>query len=317
MASLYIAYRPRNFDEVIGNEDIINSLTSILNRDMADVPHAILLTGGSGMGKTTIGRIIADILGCPKKTRDGEVNGDFIEINAANNRGIETAREIIATMHYHPAMSKCRVWLIDECAASTRDFQQSMLKILEDSPEHCYFILCTTDPQKLLPTIRNRCSTFAVKSLPDNQTKRLLNNVLSEEETDIPDNVKDEIVEASEGCPRQALVMLDQIIDLPEDQMLESVKGTSVDGKEVRELCQAILKKQSWKKISGVLKGLKKEDPEKIRRAVLGYMSAVMLNDANAGESASQAALIFDCFKEPVFYTGFPGIVAASFNTLD
>ena len=316
MASLYLAYRPRNFGEVIGNEDIINSLKSILDRDMADIPHAILLTGGSGMGKTSVGRIIANMLGCPEKI-DDEINGDFIEINAANNRGIDTAREIMATMHYHPAIAKCRVWLIDECAASTRDFQQSMLKILEDSPKHCYFILCTTDPQKLLPTIRNRCSTFEVKSLSDNQIKRLLDWVLNEEETDIPNDVKDEIVEMSEGCPRQALVILDQIIDLPEDQMMESVKSVSIDKKEVRELCQAMLKKQSWKKISGILKGLKKEDPEKIRRAVLGYMSAVMLNDTNAEESANQAALIIDCFKEPVFYTGFPGIVAASFNTLE
>jgi DNA polymerase-3 subunit gamma/tau len=310
MGNLHTAYRPGNFDEVVGNKTTINSLKSIIAREREDIPHAILFSGPSGCGKTTLARIFASELGCPDKI-NGETNSDFIELDIAHLTGVDTAREIRQTMHYYPSTAKCRVWVLDEFHKSSNSFQNAMLKALEDAPKYAYFILCTTEPDKLLKTIRNRCSAFTVESLQENEIKQLLDWVLNEEEFDIPDDVKEEIAEVSEGCPRQALVMLDQIIDLQEDQMLESVKSANVDEKEIRELCQAMLKESSWKKMSGILKGLKKEDPEKIRRSVLGYMATTLLN----GEP--RAALIIDCFREPVFYTGFPGIVLNAFNALE
>lgn len=307
---LHLDYRPKNFDEVIGNKGVIASLKSILSRE-DDFPHAMIFQGPSGCGKTTLARIVADKLGCPEKI-DGEVNGDYVEINASNNRGIDTARSIMATMHYHPSVAKCRVWLLDEVHQATKDFQNSLLKALEDSPKYAYFILCTTEPDKLLKTIRNRCSTFEVESLDDEEITQLLNWVLSEEEFDIPSDVKEEIVDAVDGCPRQTLVILDQIIDLPENEMLAAVKDTKVDEKEVRELCQAMLKNASWIRMSKILKGLKSSEPEKIRRAVIGYMSAVLLNGGDA-----KAALIIDIFREPVFHSGMPGIVLMTYSTMD
>lgn len=308
---LHLDFRPKNFDEMIGNKGVIASLKSILNRK-DNIPHAIIFQGPSGCGKTTLARIVADKLGCPPVFDNDETNGDFVEINASNNRGIDTARAIMETMHYHPSVAKCRVWLLDEIHSATRDFQNSILKALEDSPKYAYFILCTTEPEKLLKTIRNRCSTFEVERLEDDEIKQLLDWVLNEEQFDIPNDVKDEMVDAVEGCPRQALVILDQIIDLPENEMLAAVKDTKVNEKEVRELCQAMLKSASWKKISEILKGLKSSEPEKIRRAVIGYMSAVLLNGGDA-----KAALVIDTFKEPVFHSGMPGIVLAAYLTMD
>lgn len=316
MGSFHIDFRPKNFDEMIGNKQIINSLQSILKRDQKDIPHAILFSGPSGCGKTTLARIFASEMGCPEKINN-ETNGDFVELDIAHLTGVDTAREIRQTMHYHPSIAKCRVWILDEFHKSSSSFQNAMLKALEDAPKYAYFLLCTTEPNKLLKTIRNRCSAFEVKNLEESEISQLLNWVLNEEEFDIPNDVKSEIVEVSEGCPRQALVILDQIIDLPEDQMLESVKSANVDEKEVRELCQAMLKESSWKKMAGILKGLKNNDPEKIRQSIIHYMKAVMLNDTSAGNTAGRAALIFDCFREPVFYTGMAGIVANTFNTLD
>jgi DNA polymerase III gamma/tau subunit len=216
------------------------------------------------------------------------------------------------TMHYHPSVAKCRVWLLDEVHQATKDFQNSILKALEDSPKYAYFILCTTEPEKLLKTIRNRCSTFEVESLEDDEIKKLLDWVLNEEKFDIPNNVKEEITDAVDGCPRQALVILDQIIDLPENEMLDAVKDTKVDEKEVRELCQAMLKGKNWKTIARILKGLKSSEPEKIRRAVIGYMSAVLLNGGDA-----KAALIIDIFQSPVFNSGMSGIVLYTYQTMD
>lgn len=311
MGGLHIDYRPKNFKEIIGNKGVIASLESILKREREHVPHAMLFSGQSGCGKTTLARIVADKLGCPEKI-NGEINGDFVEINASNNRGIDTARSIMQTIYYHPSVAKCRVWLLDEVHQATKDFQNSLLKALEDSPKHAYFILCTTEPEKLLKTIRNRCSVFEVENIDEAGILQLLNWVLNEEGFDIPNDVKEEIIEISDGCPRQALVTLDQIIDLPEKEMLDAVKDTRIDEKEIRELCQAMLKNASWKKISGILKGLKNIEPEKIRRAIIKYMAVVLLNGGDP-----QAALIIDLFKEPVFHSGMPGIVLAAFQSLD
>ncbi len=308
---LHIDFRPQNFNEVIGNKQTIDSLKSILARD-EDIPHVFLFQGNSGCGKTTLARIVAHELGCPEKI-NGEPNNDFIEINASNNRGIDTARSIINTMHYYPTMSKCRVWLLDEVHATTKDFQNSILKAFEDTPKHVYFLLCTTEPYRLLKTILNRCSIFEVNNLDDNEIQQLLNWVLKEQNFDIPKKVKSEIIDISNGCPRQALMILDQVIDLPQDQMLNSVKDTTIEIKEVKELCQAMLKSVSWKSLSIILKGLKNQEPEKIRLAIINYMKVVMLE----GGDVQKAALIFDCFREPVFYTGMAGIVAATYNVIE
>lgn len=311
MASLSLAYRPRSFSEVIGNKSVIASLKSILKRSKEDIPHAILFSGPSGCGKTTLARILAAELGCPEKIKE-EINNDFVELDIAHFTGVETAREIRQTIHYHPSLAECRVWVLDEFHKASNSFQNAMLKALEDAPKYAYFLLCTTDPQKLLPTIRNRCSRFEVESLEEKEIVELLDWVLTEEKLNIPVEVKEEIASIADGCPRQALVVLDQIIDLPDKEMLAAVKDTSIDEREIKELCQGMLKGKNWKTISTILKGLKKEDPEKIRRAVLGYMSAVLLNGGDP-----VAALIIDCFKDPTFQIGFPGIVLAAFQTLD
>jgi len=309
MSSLNIDYRPHSFSEVVGNKQIVKSLKSILKRDRNDVPHAFLLSGMSGCGKTTIARIIASKLGCPERINNN-LNSDFIEINAANARGIDTAREIMSAMHYKPLLSKTRIYLLDEAHMGTRDFQNALLKPLEESPNHVYFILCTTEKNKIIKTIQNRCSCFEVQPLNDKESMELISWVLKDMEFDVPDDVKNEIIEVSEGCPRQILMSLDQILDLTEDQMLKSIQSINVSDAEIKELCQAMLNNGSWKNMTTILKGLKKYDPEKIRRSVIGYMAAVMLKNSN-----DKAALIFDCFRENVYDTGMPGIVFATHNT--
>ena len=153
---LHIDYRPADFDEILGNEETIKSIKSILARD-EDRPHAWMFVGPSGCGKTTLARIVSAALGCPPKINKA-ANLDFQEINTSDMRGIDTAREILKTMNFAPVntASKCRVYILDECHQATKDFQNSLLKALEDTPDHVYFLLCTTDPSKLLKTIKNR-----------------------------------------------------------------------------------------------------------------------------------------------------------------
>ena len=306
--SLHLEFRPRSFDEVIGNEEILKTIKNKLQKDENgdhDFPHSILLHGPSGCGKTTIGRIIAQELGCSLDS------ADYQELDIAQLTGIDTAREIRQNMNFAPMESKCRVYILDEFHQASKSFMNGMLKALEDTPKHVYFILCTTDPQKVITTIKTRCAKYQVKSLNDKQIFQLVEWVLNESDTNIKDNIIEEIVDNSDGCPREALVILNSIIDLPENEMMGAIHGQEAQ-KEIKELCQAMLKSQNWGKLAKILKGLKGVEPEQCRRAVLGYMAAVGLNNYN---NADRPMLIIDCFRESVMYSGYPGVVLACYNT--
>jgi len=263
---LHIDFRPANFLEFIGNESTIKSLRSVLGRE--DKPHSLLFQGPSGCGKTTLARIVANQLKCHEQ--------DLIEVNAANNRGIDTAREIIQTCYYMPVAGPVRVILIDEVGATVKTFQEALLKPLEDTPDHVFFILCTTDPGKLLKTIRNRCSVFEVNPLSDKQIGELIDWVLKEEKLELDEKARAAIIESAEGCPRQCLVIMDQVIDLPLGEQEAAVQDAMIGDAQVIELCRALIKQHSWPEIAQILKGIK-EEPEKVRYAVLGYMNAVLL----------------------------------------
>lgn len=295
---LHIDYRPDDFDSVFGNGETIAALESILSRD--DKPHAYLLYGESGCGKTTLARIIADKLGCT----------DPIEINSANNRGIDTAREIVQQCRYKPINGESRVWILDEAHQTTKDFQNALLKALEDAPDYSYFVLCTTDPQKLLKTIRGRCSSFQVNLLGDEELKDLLVGVCNAEDKLSNDDVLDIIIKKSEGSPRQALVILEQVIYLPEYKQLTSVNTIKTEEAQVIELCQALSKKLKWSKIGKILKALDAE-PEQVRRAVLGYFTSILIKEDNA-----YAAWVLECFSEPFYNTGKPGLVLACYQAI-
>lgn len=302
--ALHLKYRPRDFDEIVGNKATVDSLISVLDRDRIDIPHTMLFVGPSGTGKTTLARIVANKLGCSER--------DFREINVSEKRGIDTSREIITTMHYKPMMGNVRVYLMDECHRGTLDFWSSLLKPLEDTPGHVYFLLCTTEPNKLLPTIRNRCSTFSVAKLDASVIIGLLKSVLKQERVDVEGKILRKMAKLSEGSPRQALVLLDKIIDLEPEDMEEAVEREQIEERQVIELCRALLEKSSWKKTAAILKGID-VDEEKVRYAILGYFNKVLL-DTKDNQKQVQAVLIIEYFSEPFYSSGKAGLAYACFN---
>lgn len=310
---LHIDYRPRSFDEVLGksNKATINSLESKFEEGKA-FPHVALFHGPSGCGKTTLARIVADMLGCAPPDTDGVANPDFTELNISDTRGIDTARNILSEMRYKPVNSECRIWLLDEVHQATKDFQNSLLKAFEDTPEHVYFLLCTTEPQKILGTIKTRASKFKVGKLTDDEVGGMLMGVIREEgmQNEISDDIIDGLVEKSDGSPREALVSLDQIIDLDPEKMADALKASSIEEAQTIELCRALIKNRPWKEVSKLLKDLENADIERLRQGVIGYARACVIN----GNKNDDAAVIFEEFKEPFWNNGKAGLAFACYN---
>lgn len=300
--SYYLKYRPKTFAEVKGNETIISSLEGLLS-NIDECPHVFLFHGNTGCGKTTLGRILAERLGC--------VGSDLKEVDSADFRGIDTIREIGKNCQYKPLEGRCRVWIIDECHKLTNDAQNSFLKRLEDTPKHVYFILCTTESEKLIAAIKGRCQQFQVQPLSDSQMLGLLRGIVRKEGHTLEKEVYEQIIQDSLGHSRNALQILEQILQLPSEKRIEAVKRIAEEQSQVIELCRALLKNASWKEISAILTGLKGQDAETIRRTVLGYCQAVLLKGDN-----KQAALIIQNFWEPTYNIGFPGITFMCYSII-
>lgn len=302
--ALAIKYRPKTFDEVIGNKNIVEILKNQLSgKTQQPLPKAILLHGPTGCGKTTLGRIIANELGA--------TGADLREIDSADFRGIDTIREIRRQSGYKPLGSPCRVWILDEVHRATGDAQSALLKALEDTPKHVYYILCTTDPQKLLPTIRGRCSQLQVQPLTEKETKQLIKRIVKAEKETLDKEVYDQIVQDSMGHPRNALQILSQVLSATPEKRLQVAQQTAETESKTIELCRALMDGSPWKKVAGILGGLKGEDAEGIRRAILGYCQSILLKGEN-----NQAAAVMEEFINPFYNSGFPGLILACYGVL-
>jgi DNA polymerase III subunit gamma/tau len=287
MPSLNIAYRPIDLESVIGNKDNITSLQLMLARESELIPHSFLLSGEAGCGKTTIGRIVARMLGAYDPDRAS--NPDFREYNSSNTRGIDTIREIEADAKYAPLSSPCIVYLMDEVHQATKDAQNALLKILEEPPRHVYFILCTTDPEKLLPTVRSRCVKFEVRTLLYDEVMLLLNQVIASEieEGQFPKEVLVKIATECRGVPREALTLLEKVIDIDNPQeAMNIIEQTVVGEVTIRDICQVLMSSYSpddkWVRMKDLLKNVKDSrgeyDFEKMRIAIISYLDKVAMN---------------------------------------
>lgn len=201
---------------------------------------------------------------------------------------------------------------VHNCHRLTPDAQSALLKALEDTPPHVFFMLCTTDPQRLLPTILSRCATFKVEKLHGREMTTFIQEIADAESKEISSDVKDKIVSLSDGCPRMALVALDKVIDLPQEEMLDAVGGMLETNAEIIDLCRAVIKKEGWTSISKILRGLSNEDPENVRRAVLRYCNTVLLSKDNP-----RAYLIMSAFSSPFYDTGISGLTIACYEALN
>ena len=216
-------WRPKQFDELVGQEHVVKALTHAL--DSGRVHHAYLFTGTRGVGKTTIARIFAKSLNCEKgmsahpcgecaicKAVDAGRFVDLIEIDAASNTGVDDVREVIENAQYAPAQGRYKVYLVDEVHMLSKSAFNALLKTLEEPPGHVKFLLATTDPQKLPVTVLSRCLKFGLKRLLPAQITGQMRMILGQEGVGFDDGAIEALARGADGSLRDGLSLLDQAI---------------------------------------------------------------------------------------------------------
>ena len=300
---LYKKHRPKKFEDLIGQSTAVRLLSKKMKSN--NLPHTLLLTGPSGCGKTTVARILKRVLNCSK--------ADYREINTADHRGIEDIREINRRMRQAPIDGDCRIWLIDEAHKLTNDAQNAFLKMLEDTPKHVYFILATTNPQKLIKTIRTRSTQIDLKSLSNKDLEKLLLSISEQEKFDLPEDVSNKIIENSDGSARTALVLLDQIIELDEEDMIDAIAKASSEQQGFAVARALHNPKIRWSAMAKILKEVEKEEAETIRWIVLGYAKKVILSCSGL---EGRAYNIIDAFRDHFYDSKHAGLAAACYEVV-
>ena len=297
--SLHTDYRPGTLEDFIGNEDIKDSIKSVTDRE--NPPASFILTGKSGTGKTTLGRIIAKRLGC------NEV--DYIEIDGGKDTGVDATREVLKTLLYAPLAGKKKVILYDEAQKLSSATQSSLLKSLENPPKHVHFILCTTNPEALKITLKRRCHHYEISGLMDDELNSLMKSILKKEKVKkYSQKVLDRITELSEGSAGIALKLLDQVKDQKNPKKAINLLQTlGVTETQIIDICKVLLGNNQPYKIrsANIRKILKafKLDPESARRSILGYLNAVWLNSGR-----SDIPYMMDCFSNNFYDSGKAGL---------
>ncbi|MHC4975892.1 MAG: DNA polymerase III subunit gamma/tau [Planctomycetota bacterium] len=210
-------YRSRSFDQVVGQDAIAQTLRNAIEQDR--VAHAYLFVGTRGVGKTSTARIFAKALNCPddepRDVAQAIMEGndtDVIEIDAASNNKVEEARELIANAGYRPLRGKHKIYIIDEVHMLSKAAFNALLKTMEEPPSHVKFVLCTTDPEKVPPTIQSRCQRFDFRNISQSQIAAHLGEVLKSEGVEGEAELLNMVARMGAGSMRDALSLLDRIL---------------------------------------------------------------------------------------------------------
>jgi DNA polymerase-3 subunit gamma/tau len=252
-------YRPRSFDQLVGQEHVVQALTNALTQQR--LHHAYLFTGTRGVGKTTVSRILAKSLNCTGVDGQGgitatpcgqcdacrEIDGgrfnDYVELDAASNRGVEDISQLLDQAVYKPVAGRFKVYMIDEVHMLSTTAFNAMLKTLEEPPEYLKFILATTDPQKVPVTVLSRCLQFNLRPMQLHTIQAQLAHVLAAENLTVEPGALLELSRAARGSMRDALSLTDQAIafgaGVLSDGMVRQMLGT-VDARHGVDWLQAL-----------------------------------------------------------------------------
>lgn len=286
IAPLITKYRPLAFKEMVGHDSAIKSLQAALAS--RSQPHAYLFTGPSGLGKTTLARIIGKHL-----------SADILEVDAASNNGIDNMRELVEHgQHMSLLGNGLRLIIIDECHALSRPAWQAILKLLEDPPQHLYLALCTTEFAKVPDTVLTRCFHVPLRPLSAPEMEDLLMAICDLEEWQVAADVFALVIQAATGQPRKGLTLLQAVHDAPDRDEARRVISLVEASDPLIELLQHLVSgRRSWKLVSQLLARIESDNWEETSIAAGRYIATVLVKT----EEDKKAQMLWQMLEALVF----------------
>lgn len=305
VTALYRRYRPENFAELIGQTQVTDPLRTALRTNR--VNHAYLFSGPRGCGKTTSARILARCLNCaegPTDTpcgvcpscvelsRDGSGSLDVVEIDAASHNGVDDARDIRERAVFAPARDRYKIFILDEAHMVTPQGFNALLKIVEEPPEHVKFIFATTEPDKVIGTIRSRTHHYPFRLVPPAQMLDYVEHLAREESVEVAPGVLPLVVRAGGGSVRDTLSLLDQLIAGSEDESVEYERAVALLGYThaalLDEVIDAVARHDAAAAFAGVDRVIQTgQDPRRFVEDLLERLRDLIIVGATSAEGAA------------------------------
>jgi DNA polymerase III subunit gamma/tau len=266
--SLPIKYRPRRLEQVCGQGSVVKSLQAALAKQRG---RTFLFTGPSGVGKTTLARLVAKELGC--------TGADMLEIDGATHSGVDDVRELTNFVRFKPLSGGSRAVILDECHALSRQAWQALLKATEEPPQHAIWIFCTTEVSKVPKTLQTRCLWYGLSVIDIEDLFTLVTEVAELEGMKVSEEMRRIVAQGAEGSARRALQLLAQAEGCKDAKALRKLIEHSMPETQVIEFCRELHKKD-WKACMAVLRGLEDTDAETVRIIVQNYYGKWAMNEA-------------------------------------
>ena len=314
-------WRPRSFQEMVGQEHILRMLTNAL--DHQRLHHAYLFTGTRGVGKTTLARIFAKCLNCETgitsqpcgqcKTCQAIDAGkflDLIEVDAASRTKVEDTRELLDNVQYTPSQGRFKIYLIDEVHMLSGHSFNALLKTLEEPPSYIKFLLATTDPKRLPITVLSRCLQFNLKRVPVEKITQQLSHICTEENTQFELPALESLAQAADGSMRDALSLLDQTIAFCHNNITEHDTRQMLGNTKQESIYQLLdsLSKQNGKELFDVINALAEHTPdfsqvlEDLASALHQISMAQVLTEMAPNEAIKRLATALTAEEAQLYY---------------
>ena len=291
---LYHKYRPQKAAQMVGQDAAVAALSKYITK--GNLPHAILFCGPTGTGKTTLAHCLRLHLGCTNKLNHADINCAVMEPMA-------TVQSMATAVRQRPLGGDHRVWILEEVQSMSRatHAQQGLLRVIETAPPHNYFFLCTTDTSKVIAALRGRCTEIRLKPITTTALAALVVNTAKAEGKELATGLADKIADAANGSARNALVLLEKVLDFPIKEQAAALDRTDPT-KVAFDLVKALMPfkgSPSWKEVATVLEAIKDEEAEGIRQMVMATCRTHLLN--GNPKMAKMAYVVIEAFRDPFF----------------
>lgn len=286
--ALITKYRPQKFGDVRGHDAVVKSLQANLKKGST---RTFMFSGPPGTGKTTLARLVAQSIGCLPR--------DLLEIDAAVYTGIDDIRAVTSPLQYRPVgEGAVKAIIVDEVQGLSKAAAQALLKNLEEPQDWVRWFLCTTEPTKILESIRTRCTRYELKPVAVDTLIDLLDDIAEKEDLELDTKIIDLCAKEAAGSPRQAIANLAACIGAKTLSDAKELLRSAIASEEAVNLARALVKGAGWVEIQQILNDLKDTSPESVRHVIRAYLTSVILK-SNKEETAGRGLEMLQEFSEP------------------